>query len=266
MALRISGTAPPRANFSSDGHLLSITPVRTRLRYEMTSVADAEPDAAEDARLLRRTLRLPAGYNPKAKALADEWRRASANDAEIVARAVDFFRRSKLGYTLEPPPLGRDSVDEFLFSTRAGFCEHFSSAFVFLMRSAGLPARVVTGYLGGDPNPIDGILTVRQSDAHAWCFSPAAAGSPDPTAVPRAGGTARSVRKRPSVADATAVAWLRGATTGALVHKWNVWVLGYNPERQRERWPFRDESADWRSRRHAARCDAFLSPPVPRGR
>jgi transglutaminase-like putative cysteine protease len=65
------------------------------------------------------------------KTLAGEWRRASANETEIVLRAVDFFRRSNIAYTLEPPPLGHDSVDEFLFSTRAGFCEHFASAFVF---------------------------------------------------------------------------------------------------------------------------------------
>ena len=59
-------------------------------------------------------------------------------------------------------------MDEFLFDTREGFCEHFSSAFVFLMRAAGVPARVVTGYQGGDLNPVDSNITVRQSDAHAW--------------------------------------------------------------------------------------------------
>src|SRR6185503_16739937 len=167
-ALESPARRPPQANFSSDGHLLSISPVRTRLRYEMTSVAEAQPEAAEEPRALRRALRLPGGYNPKAKELAQEWRGSSSGDVEILGRAIEFFRRSQIAYTLEPPPLGHDSVDEFLFSTRAGFCEHFSSAFVFLMRAAGLPARVVTGYLGGDPNPIDGMLTVRQSDAHAW--------------------------------------------------------------------------------------------------
>ncbi|MGH8673857.1 MAG: transglutaminase-like domain-containing protein, partial [Burkholderiales bacterium] len=111
----------------------------------MVSVADAQPDPEEELFLLRRALRLPAGYNPKSKALAEDWRRASASEAEIVTRAVDFFRASALAYTLEPPPLGHDSVDDFLFSTRAGFCEHFASAFVFLIRAAGLPARVVTG-------------------------------------------------------------------------------------------------------------------------
>jgi hypothetical protein len=71
-------------------------------------------------------------------------------------------------YTLEPPLLGRDAVDDFLFDSKAGFCEHYAGAFVVLMRAMGVPARVVTGYQGGEMNPVDGYLTVRQSDAHAW--------------------------------------------------------------------------------------------------
>jgi protein-glutamine gamma-glutamyltransferase len=244
-ALESPAQRPPQANFSIDGYLLSNSPVRSRLRYEMVSVAEAQPNPAEDARLLRRALRLPTGYNPKAKALAEEWRRASATDVEIVTRAVDFFRGSALAYTLEPPVLGEHSVDEFLFSTRAGFCEHFASAFVFLMRSAGLPARVITGYLGGDPNPIDGILTVRQSEAHAWAEVFLAGRGwvrVDPTAaaVP-ARVESELVRSMPGSATLPLLMrrelkWLRGVRYNweALVHQWNVWVLGYNPERQRE--------------------------------
>ena len=87
---------------------------------------------------------------------------------QVLARAIAFLRQGRYVYTLEPPLLGAHSVDEFLFSTKEGFCEHFSSAFVFLMRAAGVPARVVTGYQGGELNPVDSIITVRQSDAHAW--------------------------------------------------------------------------------------------------
>jgi transglutaminase-like putative cysteine protease len=257
-ALESPAQRPQQANFSSDGYLLSTSPVRVRLRYEMVSIMEAQPDPSEDALLLRRALRLPAGYNPKAKALAGEWRAASATDGEIVLRAVDFFRRSAIAYTLEPPALGHDSVDEFLFSTRAGFCEHFASAFVFLMRSAGLPARVVTGYLGGDPNPIDGILTVRQSDAHAWVEVFLAGRGwlrVDPTAaaVPTRleSGLARSVPGSAALPllMRQRLEWLRGMRYNweALVHRWNVWVLGYNPERQREfmSW-FGMPRADWR--------------------
>jgi len=257
-ALESPAQRPPHANFSSDGLLLSISPIRNRLRYDMVSVADARPDPAEDPLLLRRALQLPRGYNPKARALGEEWRRAAGNETEVLARAIEFFRSSRISYTLEPPVLGHDSVDEFLFSTRAGFCEHFASAFVFLMRAAGLPARVVTGYLGGDPNPVDGILTVRQSDAHAWAevfLSGRGWLRVDPTAaaVPARldAGLARSVPgnvglpllMRPELE------WLRGLRYNweALAHQWNVWVLGYNPERQREfmSW-FGMHGADWR--------------------
>jgi protein-glutamine gamma-glutamyltransferase len=257
-ALESPAQRPPGANFSTEGHLLSVSPVRARLRYEMTSVADAEPNPAEDTLLLRAAMRLPAGFNPKAKDLAEEWRRASANHTEIVSRAVDYFRRSGLAYTLEPPALGRDSVDEFLFTTRAGFCEHFASAFVFLMRAAGLPARVVTGYLGGDPNPVDGILTVRQSDAHAWAEVFVAGRGwlrVDPTAaaVPLRldSGLARAVRSSGALPllMRPELEWLRGMRYNweAVVHQWNVWVLGYNLERQRDvmSW-FGMRGGDWR--------------------
>ena len=79
-----------------------------------------------------------------------------------------MFRQEAFYYTLQPPLLGPNAIDDFLFGTRRGFCEHFAAAYVFLMRAAGIPARVVTGYQGGEINPIDGYFTVRQSDAHAW--------------------------------------------------------------------------------------------------
>ena len=107
-------------------------------------------------------------FNPRSRALAREWREALPDDPAIVRRALEFYRGSRFEYTLEPPLLGRNSVDEFLFDTKQGFCEHFASSFVFLMRAAGVPARVVTGYQGGDTNPIDGYMVVRQADAHAW--------------------------------------------------------------------------------------------------
>ena len=108
-----------------------------------------------------------AQASSRARALAEGWSRAGASDAQVLEQAIEHFRRERLQYTTEPRLLGRDSVDEFLFETREGFCEHFSSAFVFLMRAAGVPARVVTGYQGGDLNPVDQRFTVRQSDAHA---------------------------------------------------------------------------------------------------
>ena len=92
---------------------------------------------------------------------------------DLVNAVLQMFREQNFRYTLRPPTLGRHAVDEFLFATRAGFCEHYASAFVVLMRILDIPARVVTGYQGGELNKVDGYLTVRQSDAHAWAEVPA---------------------------------------------------------------------------------------------
>jgi protein-glutamine gamma-glutamyltransferase len=249
---------PLHARYTNDGMVVSATPLRSRLRYDAASLARTDPEPFERPASLRRALALPAGGNPRARALAAEWRRAAANESQLLLRAVDFFRAAGLGYTLEPPLLGRDTVDEFLFDTREGFCEHFSSAFVFLMRAAGVPARVVTGYQGGEVNYVDRIISVRQSDAHAW----AEVHLPgrgwvrvDPTAAAVPGridaGLARSVRAGDPVPllMRPQLEWLRGLRSNweALAHRWNVWVLGYGVERQRDlmsRFGMRD--TDWR--------------------
>jgi transglutaminase-like putative cysteine protease len=257
-ALETAASVPPNARYSVDGQLLARLPVRTRVRYEATSTIGVAIRPDERAVLLRRALRLPARSNPKSSALAAQWRAAAASDDELLARAIGFLRAGRYLYTLEPPLLGPDSVDEFLFSTKAGFCEHFASAFVFLMRAAGVPARVVTGYQGGDLNPFDRIITVRQSDAHAWAevhlggrgwvrVDPTAAAAPSRLES----GLARSVPEREqALMLRPELEWLRDFRYQweALAHKWNVWVLGYNPERQREFMSLvgmRD--ADWRS-------------------
>ncbi len=257
-ALESAASVPPQARYSGDGQILARFPVRTRLRYELTSVVAPAQRAEERPFLLQRALRLPAGFNPRARALAAEWHAAARDEDEVLSRAIAFFRTERFAYTLEPPLLGADSVDEFLFSAKAGFCEHFSSAFVFLMRAAGIPARVVTGYQGGEVNPVDSIVTVRQSDAHAWAEVYLAGQGwrrVDPTAAAVPGrveaGLARAVpRKEQALLHRPGLEWLRGLRHRweAAAHKWNVWVLGYNPERQREfmsRIGIHD--ADWRS-------------------
>jgi protein-glutamine gamma-glutamyltransferase len=243
-ALETAASLPPSSRMSFDGQVLSTTPVRSRLRYDMESMIAPRLESAESRGLLGRALRLPPGYNKRALALAQEWRAAGGTDVQILERALDFMRTGKFVYTLEPPILGRDSVDEFLFDTKAGFCEHFSSAFTVLMRAAGIPARVVTGYQGGELNPIDLIMTVRQSDAHAWTEVFLAGRGwvrVDPTAaaMPRRvdGGLARALPQREAPLMLRAeMEWLRGMRYQweALAHKWNLWVLGYGPERQRD--------------------------------
>jgi transglutaminase-like putative cysteine protease len=258
-ALESAASVPQRSRYSGDGQILARLPVRTRLRYGLTSVVAPEPRTDEAPYLLRRALRLPAGgFNPKATALAAEWRAGARDDLEVLSRAVAHFRQGSFLYTLEPPLMGKDSVDEFLFTAKAGFCEHFSSAFVFLMRAAGIPARVVTGYQGGEVNPFDNIVTVRQSDAHAWAevFLPGQGWQRvDPTAAAVPGrlelGLARAVPQgEQGLIRRPGFQWLRELRYQweAAAHKWNVWVLGYNPERQRELMGlFGVRDADWRS-------------------
>jgi protein-glutamine gamma-glutamyltransferase len=244
-ALEAAASLPERSRYLDDGQIVSLAPVRSRIRYEMTSVVEGVPNAAEASHNLRRAQRLPPGFNPRARALAEEWRGASQNDAEVLARAIEYFRRERLQYTTEPPLLGRDSVDEFLFLTRQGFCEHFSSAFVFLLRAAGVPARVVTGYQGGDLNPVDGKFTVRQSDAHAWTEVFLAGRGwirVDPTALSVPGRVDAGLARAVSASDPlpllmrSELEWLRGLRNNweALSSQWNLLVLGYNPDRQRE--------------------------------
>src|SRR6185369_6771693 len=244
-ALEAAALLPPRARYLDDGQIVSLAPIRGRIRYDMVSRVEADPDPDEDNRYLSRALRLPQGFNPRTRALAESWRASSAGDRQVLARAVEHFRNERLQYTTEPRLLGRDSVDEFLFDSREGFCEHFSSAFVFLMRAAGVPARVVTGYLGGDMNPVDARFTVRQSDAHAWgevYLVDRGWTRVDPTAlsVPRRldEGLARSVAAAGALPliPRPEMEWLRSLRYNweAITHQWNLLVLGYNPERQRE--------------------------------
>jgi transglutaminase-like putative cysteine protease len=258
-ALETAASLPPRARYLEDGQLIAPGLIRQRIRYELVSVADAAPVARESGAVLQRALALPQGMHPRARALAAQWRQGAASDAEVLARAIEYLRRERFEYTLEPPLLTRDSVDEFLFETKAGFCEHFASAFVVLMRAAGVPARVVTGYQGGEVNPVDRQVTVRQSDAHAWTeiFLPGRGWlRVDPTAAAVPGrveaGLARAMPQGASLPllMRPQLEWLRGLRYRweALAHQWNLWVLGYNPERQRElaeRLGLRN--ADWRS-------------------
>ncbi|OOY41966.1 hypothetical protein BOV91_08695 [Solemya velum gill symbiont] len=111
---------------------------------------------------------LPASGNPRTREWAQRLLDQAGNEVIFVQQMLDYFSREAFFYTLEPPLLGRDSVDEFIFDTRRGFCEHYASSFVFAVRSAGIPARVVAGYQGGDVNPLTGVVSVRQYDAHAW--------------------------------------------------------------------------------------------------
>jgi protein-glutamine gamma-glutamyltransferase len=155
-------------SLTGDYMLVQSTPLSRRIDVTAVSHTRVRTGDALSESARRRDLALPAARNPRTLALARELRRAHPGDMEYARAVLELFRREEFFYTLEPPPLGADSVDEFLFDTRRGFCGHYASAFATLMRAAGIPARVVTGYQGGLYNQYGGYRIVHQSDAHAW--------------------------------------------------------------------------------------------------
>lgn len=147
----------------SDGQLIANKPVSQLLRYRQSSILS---DARRTSRPPPPNTRYLPGKNVKTIEFASLLRREASSDIDYAMSVLTHFNRDIFRYTLKPQRLGDASVDEFLFQTKEGFCEHYAAAFVVMMRAAGIPARVVTGYLGGQMN--DDYMIVRQSDAHAW--------------------------------------------------------------------------------------------------
>jgi len=167
VALDVPIGAPESTRMSSDHVIVGRLRIATPTQYRATSVVRYRLASELDPLDRVRALQVPDGFNPRSRELAARWRSEGLDDQAVVDAAMRMFNAS-FSYTLSAPLLGRHSVDEFLFETQAGYCEHYSSAFVFLMRAAGIPARVVTGYQGGWLNELGDYLLVRQSDAHAW--------------------------------------------------------------------------------------------------
>ena len=214
-----------------------------RLDYRVTSHVDysaREPLTQAERDVFRA---LPPGSNPRARALADGWRADAPSAATVIERAMEYLRSQPFEYTLTPPALGAHPVDEFLFETREGFCEHYASALTFLLRAAGLPARVVMGYQGGELNALGGYYIVRQSDAHAWTevwledegwirVDAVEAVAPERVAfgidgVGGGGATAAAAAWRARWSRPIALFW------DAVNTRWRDWIVGYGPELQR---------------------------------
>lgn len=159
---------PSGTRRAADYQILSYRRIAALRSFELESVTEYATEGALLTPIRISDLRLPRDRNPRTLELARTLRAQVESDAQFVTAVLDKLNREAYFYTLEPPTLAHDSVDDFLFNTKRGFCEHFASAFTTLARAAGIPARVVTGYQGGDFNPLSGYLTVRQSDAHAW--------------------------------------------------------------------------------------------------
>jgi len=151
-----------------DYELLAPRRPNERISYRLESSPQHRSLDELDAEARRLDLQQPRNRNLRSVALGQELRARAGSDAAFVAAVLDYLRNGGYSYTLTPPLLDKDSVDDLLFRTREGFCGHYASAFVTLMRAGGVPARVVTGYLGGIWNRYGDYLLIRQSDAHAW--------------------------------------------------------------------------------------------------
>jgi protein-glutamine gamma-glutamyltransferase len=161
-------SAPDDATLLGDLTVQADEPVTRVEAYTLTSEPMAFHQGTLPAALRAQALALPPGRNPRTRALAAQWRaEAGADDVALVRRALEWIG-TDFSYSLSVPPAGRHPVDEFLFDSRIGFCQHFSSAFAVLMRAAGVPSRVVLGYQGGYRNAYGGYWVVRRMDAHAW--------------------------------------------------------------------------------------------------
>jgi len=220
-----------------------------RLRFRVQSSLDSQTGLNESRLSLQNWLELPAGFNPRTLQMAADWRAAQPGtldgnpvrrgdgDRALVERALAMFREQPFRYTLSPPRLGQHTVDDFLFRTRAGFCEHYAASFVVLMRALDVPARVVTGYQGGELNPVDGWWLVRQADAHAWAEVWLAGEGwvrVDPTAAVAPERIEQGVRQQfrmsgSALFDQTAsiVERLRHGVD-SISNAWNRWVISYD--------------------------------------
>ncbi|HUL18158.1 MAG TPA: DUF3488 and DUF4129 domain-containing transglutaminase family protein [Steroidobacteraceae bacterium] len=168
-ALDTPAQAPAaRVFLTYDYQLIAAEAVNEPASYAAISYLGMRTRAPLAALSRREDTALPQDANPRTRELAQALYRRAGSDGAFVAAALDYLRSGGFVYSLDPQPLGRDAVDDLLFRTREGFCGHYASAFVTLMRAAHVPARVVTGYLGGEWNPIGEFIEVRQADAHAW--------------------------------------------------------------------------------------------------
>jgi len=259
LALDVPTSLPADSALAPTFEALAREPLRSRTRLAFTSAVNFRANLVESSAVLQQALRLPPTINPRSRALAAQWQKQAHAPEDIAEAALAMFRTEDFFYTLRPPLLGQQAVDDFLFVTRRGFCEHYASAFVFLMRAAGVPARVVTGYQGGEINPVDGFLTVRQSDAHAWAEIWLAGRGwirVDPTAAVAPSRIERGIAAALPSGEPLPILlridadWLRDLRNRweATNNAWNQWVLGYNPQRQQEllsRLGFTEP--DWRS-------------------
>jgi len=234
-----------RIRLGSDSLLRARYPLSQRLRYQVTSALSLSwPETPSLSRTERAiNLQLPGDLNPNARQLAQIWRQQGLTPTQIITQALGLFNQ-EFTYTLQPPTLGKHSVDEFLFNTKRGFCEHFASSFSVLMRASGIPARVVVGYQGGRWNDVENYLLVSQADAHAWAevwLEGVGWQTIDPTAAVAPERIGQGLDQALNEDDQRLIAsrWQSSPLLLALQKRWDAagyawqrWVLSYDTDTQ----------------------------------
>lgn len=238
-ALDYPYVVPSSARLLSDSQLMTRNKVNQLRYYSINSILKPyNPYELLSLELLERLKVLPKGYNPQTIELMNGWKKLNLTDEELINKALTKFRNEEYFYSYSPPLLQGNTIDKFLFETRSGFCEHYASAFTFMMRAAGLPARIVTGYQGGILN--EDYVLVKQSDAHAWSevwikdkgwlrVDPTAAVSP--LRVEQGAQAIMSENAR-SWTDTSWTRKMREKYDG-VKHKWNKWIRDYNAVKQK---------------------------------
>lgn len=224
---------------------LTIRPVADLIRFNATSYPNFQHGPTTRVNGLTEFVDLPPGYNPRTLALAAQIK-ADARNTTTAALVNDVMTRLRTGgytYTLDPGVYGVNTADEFFFDRKEGFCEHIASSFVILMRAMNVPARIVTGYQGGELNNVDGFWVVRQSDAHAWAevwqdghgwvrVDPTSAVSPGRTGAFERLAAPRGVMSQTLSNLSPGLAAQLRATWDAVNNGWNQWVLSYTQGKQ----------------------------------
>ncbi len=234
---------------TNDLSIKSKDPFYTRSLLSLESYLSYRAEPTMTDRRQRQETALPAKSNPRTRQVAENWYREAGSPEAYINKVLWWFREQDYYYTLKPPKLGRYSIDEFLFDTKMGVCEHYSSAFTFMMRAAGIPARVVIGYQGGEENPFNQSLIIRQYDAHAWAevwlegsgwqrFDPTGAVAPERVLY----GLEEALSDRSEFMTDSLfsplryrnIAWLNGARLrlDALNYNWHKWVINFDSQRQ----------------------------------
>ena len=258
-ALDLPIAAPEDASFLTDYQLRAKAPVTGLKAYEVTSHLRYAAGVDIGAKELRPFLDFDTRLNPRAIAYGKKLREVNPDPKVLVETLLARYNK-EFEYTLEPPRLGADPVDEFFFDTKKGFCEHYAGSFVLLLRAAGIPARVVTGYQGGEVNPITRQLVVRQAEAHAWSevwFADLGWVRVDPTFAVSPLRINRGMAETfgpigvmNNLIDADKLGILRQISFSwdAVNTQWNRWVVGFSQDKQKDLLEgLGMREADWRS-------------------